>query len=250
MGLQHPEAFDEYILFVVTDRGEGLAVTGWWCPRWVPCVVATLRRLGWHRTECAAADPPGIRPGRGCRDRAPGHQLHLLVSPCGLEPTPQVRQRALCHRPLQPGQATPGATSLSPPLIPCPRAVSLCSVPLPRCSLTTSRDCSLSCHPPGRESSTSLTWPSWPPSSIEPRTVTTSPPCIARGRGSGGVHMCGAHWTMLDLTSVSLQAGGAGLCPPTTLPPAEGSVLAAHGDPTRAAGAGAQCPPGTGAVPG
>uniref|UniRef100_A0A663FCY4 MyTH4 domain-containing protein n=1 Tax=Aquila chrysaetos chrysaetos TaxID=223781 RepID=A0A663FCY4_AQUCH len=24
MGLQHPEAFDEYILFVVTDRGEGL----------------------------------------------------------------------------------------------------------------------------------------------------------------------------------------------------------------------------------
>ncbi|NXJ92310.1 MYO15 protein, partial [Corythaixoides concolor] len=41
MGLQHPEAFDEYILFVVTDRGEGLAGTGWLChwrvPPWRPC---------------------------------------------------------------------------------------------------------------------------------------------------------------------------------------------------------------------
>uniref|UniRef100_A0A8B9EVJ7 MyTH4 domain-containing protein n=1 Tax=Amazona collaria TaxID=241587 RepID=A0A8B9EVJ7_9PSIT len=31
MGLQHPEAFEEYILFVVTDRGEGLVGTGWLC---------------------------------------------------------------------------------------------------------------------------------------------------------------------------------------------------------------------------
>ncbi|NWH72650.1 MYO15 protein, partial [Piaya cayana] len=46
MGLQHPEAFEEYILFVVTNRGEGLVGTGWACSWWVSRVVAMLR-LPW-----------------------------------------------------------------------------------------------------------------------------------------------------------------------------------------------------------
>lgn len=35
MGLQRPEAFEEYILFVVTDRGEGLLDVPP-DPKWVP----------------------------------------------------------------------------------------------------------------------------------------------------------------------------------------------------------------------
>lgn len=52
MGLQHPEAFEEYILFVVTDRGEGLVGTGWpcmvgtmhdgYCVWWILCIVGAL----------------------------------------------------------------------------------------------------------------------------------------------------------------------------------------------------------------
>lgn len=188
MGLQHPEAFDEYILFVVTDRGEGLAGTGRPCRRRVPRVAAALRLPGRRRAERAAADPPGVRPGCGHRDGAPGRQLHLLVPPRGLEPAPQVRQRALRHRPLQPGRATlpdsPRATSLSPPPGACPIPKPCpCALSPPRFSPTTSRGCSPSCRPRGRESSTSRTWPSWPPSSTEPRTATTSPPRTAGSRG-------------------------------------------------------------------
>lgn len=92
MGLQHPEAFDEYILFVVTDRGEGLAGMARPCRRRVPRVAAVLRLPRWHRAERAATDPPGICPGCGRRDGAPGCQLHFLVPPRGLEPAPQIRQ--------------------------------------------------------------------------------------------------------------------------------------------------------------
>lgn len=134
MGLQNPEALEEYILFVVTDRGEelaGKAQTGQdktgrdsharWCGGLTP---------GCHRAERAATDPPRIRPGRGSRDGAPGQQLHLLVPPRGLEPAPQVRQRALRHRPLQPGRATPSASPRASSLSPSERALSPSRVPV------------------------------------------------------------------------------------------------------------------------
>lgn len=90
MGLQQPEALDEYILFVVTNRGEGSVRAGWLRRAQVAHAAGTLRLPGWHRAERAAADPTGIPPGRGCGDRAQGPQLHLLVPPRGLEPAPQV----------------------------------------------------------------------------------------------------------------------------------------------------------------
>lgn len=121
MGLQNAEALEEYMLFVVTDRGEGLAGTEGTDGTGQdgtgqPCrgCGGHAQTRGWHRAEREATDPSGVHSGRGGRDGAPGQQLHLLVPPCGLEPAPQIRQRALCHRPLQPGRATPGATSLSP----------------------------------------------------------------------------------------------------------------------------------------
>lgn len=61
---------------------------------------------------------------------------------------------------------------------------------------------------------------------------------------------CKTHWPSLALTSISLQAGGAGLRPPPAFPPAEGTVLAPHGDAAHAASPGAQRPPGQGTVPG
>lgn len=51
MGLQHPEAFDEYILFVVTDRGERLAGMA---------VLLAGAVCGSH------AQPPGVAQGRAC----------------------------------------------------------------------------------------------------------------------------------------------------------------------------------------
>lgn len=51
MGLQHPEAFDEYILFVVTDRGEGWAGTAMPLP-------GAMR--GGH------AEAPGVVQGGAC----------------------------------------------------------------------------------------------------------------------------------------------------------------------------------------
>lgn len=91
MGLQNPEALEEYILFVVTDRGEepaGVGQTGQDKPGRDSHGQTQTR--GWCRAERAAPDPPGIRPGCGCRDGAPGQQLQLLVPPRGLGPAPQV----------------------------------------------------------------------------------------------------------------------------------------------------------------
>lgn len=90
MGLQRPEALDEYILFVVTNGGEG--PTGSVVPPGEHQVGTTtvLRLPGLHRAERAAADTSGVHLGRGHRDRAPGCWLRLLVPPGGLGTAPQV----------------------------------------------------------------------------------------------------------------------------------------------------------------
>lgn len=195
MGLQNPEALEEYILFVVTDRGEGLAGmghTGQDKMGWDSHgggMVATLRLLGGTgqsvrpltRREyvldvAAETEFRDTSYTFWCRRVVWSqplkfdNELYVIVHYNQVGPPISLLQGHL-----------PVSLRACPALKPC-----LCALLPPRFSLTTSRGCSPSCHQRGQESSTSRTWPSWLPSSTEPRTATTSPPRMAGHRAPGG----------------------------------------------------------------
>uniref|UniRef100_A0A8C0ZJL6 MyTH4 domain-containing protein n=1 Tax=Cyanistes caeruleus TaxID=156563 RepID=A0A8C0ZJL6_CYACU len=178
MGLQNPEALEEYILFVVTDRGQS---------------VRPLTRREYVLDVAAETE---------LRDTSYTFWCRRVVWSQPLKFDNELYVTVHYNQVGPPHQPPLGPPPCLPQSVPRPQAVSLCSVPLSRCSLTTSRGCSPSCRRRGRESSTSRTWPSWPPSSTEPRTATTSPPRTAGDRAPAGgetrvpqdLGPAGQHW--------------------------------------------------------